>query len=108
MTSTKGYLEFILEQLSGLEDIEYRPMMGEYLLYCRGKLFGGIYDDRLLLKPVSSVRKCMPEARMEVPYEGAKELVLAEDVDNREFLCQLIEAMWEELPVPKRKKTNNR
>ena len=108
MTSTKGYLEFILEQLSGLEGIEYRPMMGEYLLYCRGKLFGGIYDDRLLLKPVSSVRKCMPEARMEVPYEGAKELVLAEDVDNREFLCQLIEAMWEELPVPKRKKTNNR
>lgn len=108
MTSTKGYLNFILEQLSGLDCIEYRPMMGEYLLYCRGKLFGGIYDDRLLLKPVSSVRKCMPEARMEVPYEGAKELVLAEDVDNREFLCQLIEAMWEELPVPKRKKTNNR
>ena len=108
MTSTKGYLNFILEQLSGLDCIEYRPMMGEYLLYCRGKLFGGIYDDRLLLKPVSSVRKCMPEARMEVPYEGAKEMVLAEDVDNREFLCQLIEAMWEELPVPKRKKTNNR
>ncbi len=104
MTSTKGYLDFILEQLSGLQDIDYRPMMGEYLLYCRGKLFGGIYDDRLLLKPVPSVRKCMPEARMEVPYEGAKEMVLAEDVDNREFLCQLIEAMWKELPVPKRKK----
>ena len=67
MTSTKGYLEFILEQLSGLEDIEYRPMMGEYLLYCRGKLFGGIYDDRLLLKPVPAVQKCMLDARMEVP-----------------------------------------
>ena len=108
MTSTKGCLEFILEQLSGLEDIEYRPMMGEYLLYCRGKLFGGIYDDRLLLKPVPAVRKCMPEARMEVPYEGAKEMVLAEDVDNREFLCQLVEAMCEELPVPKRKRTKSR
>ena len=108
MTSTKGYLEFILEQLSGLQDIDYRPMMGEYLLYYRGQLFGGIYDDRLLLKPVSSVRNTMPEARMEVPYEGAKELVLAEDVDNREFLCQLIEEMWEELPSPKRKRTKSR
>lgn len=104
MTSTKEYLDFILEQLSGLQDIDYRPMMGEYLLYYRGKLFGGIYDDRLLLKPVSSVRNAIPEAQMEVPYEGAKEMILAEDVDNREFLCQLIEAMWEELPVPKRKK----
>ena len=108
MTSTKGYLEFILEQLSGLQDIDYRPMMGEYLLYCRGKLFGGIYDDRLLLKPVPAVRNAIPEARMEVPYEGAKELVLAEDVDNREFLCQLIEEMWEELPSPKRKRTKSR
>lgn len=108
MTSTKGYLEFILEQLSGLEGIEYRPMMGEYLLYCRGKLFGGIYDDRLLLKPMPSVRKCMPEARMEVPYEGAKEMILAEDVDNRTFLCQLVEEMWEELPVLKRKRTKSR
>ena len=108
MTSTKGYLEFILEQLSGLDGIEYRPMMGEYLLYYRGKLFGGIYDDRLLIKPVPSVRKSMPEARMEVPYEGARELVLAENVDNREFLCQLIEEMWEELPSPKRKRTKSR
>ena len=108
MTSTKGYLEFILEQLSGLQDIDYRPMMGEYLLYYRGKLFGGIYDDRLLLKPVPAVRNAIPEARMEVPYEGAKELVLAEDVDNREFLCQLIEEMWEELPSPKRKRTKSR
>ena len=108
MTSTKGYLDFILEQLSRLQDIEYRPMMGEYLLYYRGKLFGGIYDDRLLLKPVPSVRKSMPEARMELPYEGAKEMILAEDVDNREFLCQLIEKMWEELPSPKRKRTKSR
>ena len=108
MTSTKGFLDFILEQLSRLQDIEYRPMMGEYLLYYREKLFGGIYDDRLLLKPVPSVRKSIPEARMEVPYEGAKEMILAEDVDNREFLCQLIEEMWEELPSPKRKRTKSR
>ena len=108
MTSTKGYLDFILEQLSRLQGIEYRPMMGEYLLYYRGKLFGGIYDDRLLLKPVPSVRKSMPEARMELPYEGAKEMILAEDVNNREFLYQLIEEMWEELPSPKRKRTKSR
>ena len=104
MASTKEYLEFVLEQLSGLDGIGHRAMMGEYVLYYRDKVFGGIYDDRLLIKPVPSVVKLLPEATMELPYEGAKEMILVEDVDNREFLCELVEAMWEELPEKKKKK----
>ena len=104
MASTKEYLEFVLEQLSGLDDIRYRAMMGEYVLYYRDKVFGGIYDDRLLIKPVPAAVKLLPEATMELPYEGAKEMILVEDVDNREFLCELVEAMWEELPEKKKKK----
>ena len=104
MASTKEYLEFVLEQLSGLDDIRYRAMMGEYVLYYRDKVFGGIYDDRLLIKPVPAAVKLLPEATMELPYEGAKEMILVEDVDNREFLCELAEAMWEELPEKKKKK----
>ena len=104
MASTKEYLEFVLEQLSGLDDIRYRAMMGEYVLYYRDKVFGGIYDDRLLIKPVPAAVKLLPEATMELPYEGAKEMILVEDVDNREFLCGLVEAMWEELPEKKKKK----
>ena len=104
MASTKEYLDFILEQLSELDEISSRAMMGEYILYYRGKVFGGIYDDRLLVKPVSVAVKLMPDASMELPYDGAKEMILVDDVDNREFLCKLIESMWEELPEKKRKK----
>lgn len=104
MASTKEYLEFVLEQLSGLDDIRYRAMMGEYVLYYRDKVFGGIYDDRLLIKPVPAAVKLLPEATMELPYEGAKEMILVEDVDNREFLCELVEAMWDDLPEKKKKK----
>ena len=104
MASTKEYLEFVIEQLSELEEISYRAMMGEYILYYRGRVFGGIYDDRLLVKPVPVVVKLMPDASMEFPYEGAKEMVLVDDVDNREFLCELIESMWEELPEKKNRK----
>ena len=103
MASTKGYLEFILEQLSELDGISCRAMMGEYILYYRGKVFGGIYDDRLLVKPVPAVMKRMPDAPKELPYEGAKELLLVDRVDNREFLRELIESMWEELPEKKKK-----
>ena len=103
MASSKDYLEFILEQLSGLDDITHRSMMGEYILYYRGKVFGGIYDDRFLVKPTKSAKAMMPDADMELPYEGAKEMILVDDVDNREFLRELVEAMYEELPVPKRK-----
>ena len=104
MASTKEYLDFVLEQLSGLEDINSRAMMGEYILYYKGKVFGGIYDDRLLVKPVPSAVKLMPDAPKELPYEGAKEMILVEDVDNREYLCELVESMWEELPETKKKK----
>lgn len=104
MASSKGFLNFILEQLSGLDGITYKAMMGEYILYYRGKIVGGIYDDRLLVKPVRSAMEYMPSAGYELPYEGAKEMLLVEDVDNREFLEGLITAMYDELPAPKAKK----
>ena len=102
MASSKEYLNFILEQLSGLEDITHRAMMGEYVLYYRGKVFGGIYDDRFLVKPTKSAKAMMPDADMELPYEGAKEMILVDDVENKEFLRDLVESMWAELPNKKR------
>ena len=104
MASSKGYLDFILEQLSDLEDISYRAMMGEYIIYYRGKVVGGIYDDQFLVKPTKSAVAMMPNADMELPYEGAKEMLLVDDVENRGFLRELLEAMYEELPAPKKKK----
>ena len=104
MASTKEYLENVLEQLSGLDEVSFRAMMGEYILYYRSRVFGGIYDDRLLVKPVPAAVKLMPDASKELPYDGAKEMILVDDVDNREFLCELVEAMYEELPAPKKKK----
>jgi len=104
MASSKDYLEYILDQLSGLDEISYRAMMGEYIIYYRGKVVGGIYDDRFLVKPVKSAASMMPDADMELPYEGAKEMLLVDDVENREFLCELLDAMYEELPDPKKKK----
>ncbi len=104
MASSKEYLEFILEQLSGMEGISYRPMMGEYIIYCNGRIAGGIYDDRFLVKPVKAAKEMMPDAETEIPYEGGKEMLLVNRVDDRNFLCELLEAMYEELPVPKRKK----
>ena len=104
MASGKEYLNFILEQLSELEDITYRAMMGEYILYYRGKVIGGIYDDRLLVKPVKSAAALLPDAPRELPYEGAKEMIPVENVDDRDFLSELLLAMYEELPEPKAKK----
>lgn len=104
MASSKEYLEFILEQLSGLEGVSFRAMMGEYIIYYRGKIVGGIYDDRFLMKPVKAAVDRMPEAALEVPYEGAKEMLLVDNVDDKEFLCSLLEAMYDELPEPKKKK----
>lgn len=104
MASGKAYLEFILEQLSGLEEITYRAMMGEYILYYRGKIIGGIYDDRLLVKPVKAAVSLMPTAAYELPYDGAKEMLLVDNVDDREFLKRLFEAMYDELPAPRKKK----
>ena len=104
MASSKEYLDFILEQLSELDDISYRAMMGEYILYYHGKIIGGIYDDRFLVKPTKSAVAMMPNAEMELPYDGAKEMLLVDDVDNKEFLRELLEAMYSELPAPKKKK----
>ena len=104
MASSKEYLEFIMEQLAGLEDVSWRAMMGEYIIYYRGKIVGGIYDDRFLVRPVEAAVAMMPEAELEQPYEGAKEMLLVDDVDDREFLCELLEAMYDELPAPKKKK----
>ena len=104
MASSTEYLEFILEQLSGLENIAYRAMMGEYILYYRGKIIGGIYDDRFLVKPTNSAMEKMPDADREIPYEGAKEMLLVDNVDNREFLTELLTSMVDELPEPKKKK----
>ena len=103
MASSREYLEFILEQLSLLDEITYRTMMGEYIIYYRGKIVGGIYDDRFLVKQTKSATALMPEAMLELPYEGAKEMILVEEVDNREFLKELFEAMYPELPAPKKK-----
>ena len=104
MASSKEYLDFILEQMSEMDDISYRAMMGEYILYYRGKIIGGIYDDRFLVKPTKSAVAMMPNAEMELPYDGAKEMLLVDDVDNKEFLRELLEAMYSELPAPKKKK----
>ena len=101
MASTKDYLDFILDQLSGLDEITYRAMMGEYIIYYRGRIVGGVYDDRFLVKPTKSAAAMMPDAERELPYEGAKEMLLVDNVDDREFLQKLLEEMYKELPVPK-------
>ena len=112
MASSKQYLDFILEQLSKLEEIAYRSMMGEYIIYYRGKIvggIGGIYDDRFLVRPVKSAIAYMPNAKYELPYDGAKEMLLVDDVDNKEFLIGLFNSMYDELPElkPKKKKYLN-
>ena len=104
MASSKEYLDFILEQLSELDDVSYRAMMGEYIIYYRGKVVGGIYDDRFLVKPTKSAAAMMTNADMELPYDGAKEMLLVDDVDNKGFLKKLLEAMYDELPAAKKKK----
>lgn len=103
MSSSKEYLNYILEQLAGVDGIAYRAMMGEFILYYRGKVAGGIYDDRLLIKPVKAALRLMPEARSELPYEGGKEMLLVEDVDDRELLEALFPAIYDELPETKKK-----
>ena len=104
MASGKEYLDFIMEQLSAVDGITCKPMMGEYILYMNGRIIGGIYDDRFLVKPTRSAREMMPDAGMELPYEGAKEMLLVDNVDNRDFLARLLTAMYDELPAPKPRK----
>ena len=104
MASSKEYLDFILEQVSELDNISYKAMMGEFIIYYNGKIIGGIYDDRLLVKPVKSAINYMPNAEYELPYDGAKQMLLVDDVDNKEFLIGLFDAMYDDLPAPKPKK----
>ena len=104
MASTKKYLEFVLEQLSGLDEITYRAMMGEFILYYRGKIIGGIYDDRLLVKPVKSAISYLGTVAYELPYEGGKEMVLVDEINNKEYLSGLLDAKYDELHNPKIKK----
>ena len=102
MATGKDYLEFIMEQLP--DGASYRPMMGEYVIYYRDKVAGGLYDDRFLVKPVEAVEKLMPNARREIPYEGAKSMLLVDNVEDRAFLKELLEAMYDQLPAPKKRK----
>ncbi len=102
MASSSGYLAFILDRLAGLEGISYRKMMGEYILRLRGRIVGGIYDDRLLVKIVPASVNLMPDAPRELPYEGAREMLLVENVDDGTFLKELFSAVAEELPPPKK------
>ncbi|UUX33315.1 TfoX/Sxy family protein [Fundicoccus culcitae] len=104
MESSKDYLEFILEQLSELDVITYRAMMGEYILYYRGKIIGGVYDNRFLVKPVQSAIDYLPNAEYELPYDGAKEMLLVSEIDDKAFLSGLIHVMYDELPDAKKKK----
>ena len=104
MATSEGYLEYVLDLLADVPEVTTRKMMGEYLLYAEGKLLGGIYDDRFLVKPTGSARAMMPDAEMELPYEGAKEMLMVDHVDSRDFLKQMLTAMYDELPAPKRKR----
>ena len=104
MASSKEYLDFILEQVSELDNVRYKAMMGEFIIYYNGKIIGGIYDDRFLVKPVKSAIALMPNAKYELPYDGAKEMLLVDDVDNKEFLIGLFDALYDDLPAPKPKK----
>ena len=97
MASSKEYLEYVLEQLSEVEGLRYRPMMGEYLVYCRGKLVGGVYDDRLLVKPTKSACALLPDAPREEPYPGGKPMLLVTEMDNKPLLRELLEGIAREM-----------
>ena len=104
MAADKGYLEYITEQLSSLDGLSYRAMMGEYIIYYKGRIVGGIYDDRLLVKQTAAAERLMPNAPRELPYEGGKPMLLVENVDDSDFLCRLIEEMYDGLPEPRKRK----
>lgn len=97
MTSSCNYLDFVLDRLSDVDDVTYRPMMGEYILYFKGKVIGGIYDDRFLVKPTKSAKRLMPEAAYETPYTGAKDMLLVDNIDDSDFLRELLEALYADL-----------
>lgn len=97
MASSKEYLAYVLEQLSETEAVRYRPMMGEYLIYCRNKLVGGVYDDRFLVKPTRSAVALLPDAPREEPYPGGKPMLLVTEMENKSLLQELLEAVSKEV-----------
>lgn len=103
MSTSKDFVAYVMEQLSGLEGVSNRAMMGEYVLYYKDKVIGGLYDNRLLLKPVSAALELLPDGPMELPYEGAKKMLLIEDLENRELLERLFTAMYDQLPATKKR-----
>lgn len=103
MASDKEYLTYVLEQLAPIDDISFRAMMGEYILYYKGKIWGGIYDNRLLVKSVPAAQKLLVGAPLELPYPGGSKMLLVEEMEDRELLRTLLEQMYDELPLPKRK-----
>lgn len=103
MATTKEYLNFILEQLSDAGEISHRAMMGEYVIYYRGKVVGGIYNNRFLVKPTKAAQELMPNANWELPYQGAKEMLSPDNLEDKAFLKKLMESMYEELPFPKKR-----
>lgn len=103
MASSKDFLEFVLEQLSGLSGITYRAMMGEFIIYYRGKIVGGIYDNRLLVKPTPSALKIMPNAKMEIPYSNGKPMIMVPDIENSELLEKVFISIYSDLPDAKKK-----
>ena len=107
MATSKEYLSYILEQLGEIGDISHRAMMGEYVLYYKDKVIGGLYDNRFLVKPVKSAVALLPDAPMETPYKGAKDMLMIEDVENHVLMAELMDAMYDELPAPKPKKKRN-
>lgn len=104
MASNIDFLDYVLEQLSDLDDISYRAMMSEFIIYYRDKIIGGIYDNRFLVKPTKTALDMMPYAQKQLPYEGAKEMLVVDDIENKQLLCEMIEKMYDELPAVKKRK----
>ena len=100
MSSSKDYLGFVLDQLSDMPDISYRAMMGEYVIYYRGRVVAGIYDDRFLVKPTKTALLIMQNAPMEIPYPGGKPMIMIEDIENRDLIRDLFNAVYSEVPAP--------
>lgn len=104
MATDKGYVEYVMDMLGHFDGVSTRAMMGEYVLYFRDKVIGGIYNNRVLLKRVPAIDRMIPNVKLEIPYSGAKEMVLLEDIENRTFTKELFESMYDELPINKKRK----
>lgn len=103
MPSTKEFLNYVLDQLNDLEDITYRYMMSEYIIYYKGKIAGGIFDNRLMIKPVKSAIDFIENPIYDIPFDGAKEWILIEDIEDKEFLTELFITIYKDLSFPKKK-----